>query len=385
MTITLINQQSALDQFVARMEQEEFITVDTEFMREKTYYAILCLVQIAGDTEAALIDPLAGLDYTRLWHLLHNPKVLKVFHSASQDLEIFLKESGQMPSPIFDSQVAAMTCGYGDSVSYAALVKEIAQANIDKSSRVTDWSQRPLSDSQLEYALADVTHLRTIYRHLAAEIENRGRSHWVTQVMASLTNPATYQIEPSRAWERLKPRSTSPKYLAVFKSLATWREQKAQDCNLPRGRILKDEAIGDLASILPRSLDALSKCRSVGASTAHSKFGDEIIAAVAQGLANQNLEKDSVLPYRNLDNEQLAVVDLLKLLLKIKCEEFQVAPKLIATVSDLEKLALDDNADVAALKDWQNEIFGKDALRLKQGKIAIGFREKALKLIELTE
>ncbi|MCX8501140.1 MAG: ribonuclease D [Alphaproteobacteria bacterium] len=382
--MNLIATQSALDEFVVRMNREEFVTIDTEFLREKTYYPQLCLLQIAGEAEAALIDPLCGLDLAPVWQLLGNGAILKVFHAARQDIEIFVNHTGRIPQPIFDTQIAAMVCGYGDSVSYETLVGKLAEAEIDKSSRFTDWSLRPLSAAQLTYALADVTHLRTIYRRLAAELVANGRQSWQEQELAVLTRLSTYQIEPETAWQRMKPRSNSARFMSIFKALAAWREAEAQRRNLPRGRLLKDDAIAEIASTAPKTIEALGRCRAVGVGIANGKLGEEILAVVQSSLAQVTpaATSNGAEPNRNR-GESRALVDLLKVLLKHQCELHGVAVKLVASVTELEDFAEEEASDLEMLTGWRREVFGTAALAMKQGKIALAIVDNQVRIIEI--
>lgn len=348
------------------------MTVDTEFMREKTYWPKLCLIQLGGESEARCIDPLAeGIDLSPVFELMANEKVLKVFHAARQDLEIFLHESGQMPTPVFDTQVAAMVCGFGDSVGYETLVSSIANRRIDKTLRFTDWARRPLSQKQLAYALGDVTHLRTVYLSLRDTLGQSGRECWLDQEMAYLLDPAHYRVVPEEAWKRLKARSRSPRFLGLLRELAAWRERTAQERDIPRNRLLRDEGLLEIAASAPTTVEALSELRSVSRGLAEGAMGEGILAAVrrAQKLTDRDLP---LLPEREeLPHGLGAVIDLLRVLLKMRCDETGVAQKLVATSHDLERIAADDNADVPALDGWRRTVFGEDALKLKHGKLAL--------------
>ncbi len=369
---TLITDTAELAAFCQRLSGADYVTVDTEFMREKTYYPQLCLVQVAGPEEACCIDPMApGMDLAPLFELLANPKVLKVFHAARQDIEIFLHLSGSVPAPLFDTQVAAMVCGFGDAVGYETLATQLARARIDKSLRFTDWAQRPLSDRQLHYALSDVTHLRVAYEKLMKKLERNGRLHWLAEEMDELALPGTYRVDPQDAWRRLKPRSNSPRFLAVVKALAAWREREAQERDVPRQRILRDEALMEVAAHPPTTTDDLARLRSFSKQAAEGRQGAAILEAVRQGL---DMPEDQVpkLPDRVEVPRGLGpVVDLLKVLLKLKCDQHDVAQKLVANTADIEAIAADDEADVPALHGWRREIFGEDALKLKHGRIAL--------------
>jgi ribonuclease D len=352
-----------------------FVTVDTEFMREATYYPILCLVQIAGEGEEHLVDPLAkGIDLTPFMELMGNKAVTKVFHAARQDVEIVYAKSGLIPEPLFDTQIAAMVCGFGESVSFSNLVKKIVGADVDKSSQFTDWSRRPLSAKQLTYALADVTHLRPVYRHLEQEVGKSGRAHWLAEELASLTSPETYRMHPDDAWQRLKLRVKSKKALGVLMEVAAWRERTAQALDVPRGRVLKDEAIYDIANQMPQTGEQLASLRTLHDGFSRSQRGQEILQAVKLGLDRPArslppLERGTPVPA-----EAAAVLDLLRVLLKARSAEHGVAPKLIATTEDLEQIALEAEADVPALHGWRRELFGEDALRLKRGELGLSVR-----------
>lgn len=379
MPIIADNQELAA--FCARLSSAPYITVDTEFMREKTYFPQLCLVQVAGPDEAHAIDPLApGIDLKPLFGLLADTSVLKVFHAARQDIEIFLYLSGAIPTPLFDTQVAAMVCGFGDAVSYETLASQLAKARIDKSMRFTDWSLRPLTEKQVQYALADVTHLRVAYEKLVRKLEKNGRLEWLGEEMAVLTEPGTYRTNPEDAWRRLKPRSSSPKFLAVLKELAAWREREAQERDIPRQRMLRDEALMEIAAHHPVNAGELSRTRGLGKGLVEGKMGAAILDAVQRGLA---LPEDQIPkpPERvELPRGLGPVVDLLKVLLKMKCDEHGVAQKLVANTSDIEAIAADDNADVAVMHGWRRELFGEDALALKHGRLGLGFCTDGRKL-----
>ncbi|MFA7431879.1 MAG: ribonuclease D [Rhodospirillaceae bacterium] len=368
----LITTTEALAAFCERVSTAEFITVDTEFMREKTYWPQLCLVQVGGPEEAWCIDPLAeGIDLTPLHDLLRNPRVLKVFHAARQDLEIFYNQMGSFPEPLFDTQVAAMVCGFGDSVGYETLAVKLAKASIDKSMRFTDWARRPLTDKQVRYALSDVTHLRVVYEKLARRLESTGRAHWLIQEMEILTDPSNYSVAPDEAWRRLKTRTKTPRFLGVVKELAAWREIEAQTRDVPRQRILRDESLLEIAAHAPTTTDQLERSRGFSRGQAEGKVGKAILDAVERG---RNLPEDQlpVPPDRKDIPPGLGpITDLLKVLLKMRCEEHDVAVKLVASSDDLELIADDDKADVAALKGWRWEIFGKDAIDLKHGRLAL--------------
>lgn len=350
----------------------DFVTVDTEFMREQTYWPKLCLIQMAGPDYECIIDPLAdGLDLGPFWQLMQNEDVVKVFHAARQDIEIVFHETGSIPTPVFDTQVAAMVCGFGDSVSYMSLVNQITGTTLDKSSRFTNWSHRPLSDKQLAYALADVTYLRDVYVHLTDEIKRADRASWLAEEMAVLTDRKTYDAAPENAWKRLKNRVKNRRSLGILIEVAAWREMTAQIQNVPRNRILRDDAIYDIANQAPTKVAQLANLRAVGDGITRSPRGAEIVAAVAKGLEKS---PDSVPPLRRptpLTAEETAALELLKVLLKSAAAKHGVAPRIIADASDLEAIARRDDPDIAALNGWRRRLFGEDALRLKRGELAL--------------
>ena len=355
----------------ARLARHPVITVDTEFLRETTYYPLLCVVQMASPDEAVVIDALAeGIDLKSFFELMANEKVLKVFHAARQDIEIVWHRAEIVPHPVFDTQVAAMVLGYGDSIAYDQLVERITGHRPDKTHRFTDWSRRPLSKEQVHYAISDVTHLRDVFTALDADLKKRGRSDWVSEEMDVLTSPKTYDFHPERAWERLKTRVRKPKELAVLMEVAAWREQEAQSRDVPRSRVLKDDAVGDIATHAPITIEKLGNLRSLPKGFDRSKWGSEIVAAVQRGLARDLSALPKLEKPRNNSNGA-AIVELLKVLLRMTSERHAVASKVIATVDDLEQIAADDNADVAALHGWRREMFGEAALSLKHGRLAL--------------
>ncbi|KAB7740505.1 ribonuclease D [Parvibaculum sedimenti] len=367
----------------ARLSTVGYVTVDTEFMRDSTFWSKLCLIQLAGPDDDFIIDPLApGLDLAPFYELMRNKQVVKVFHAARQDIEIFWHEAETIPDPLFDTQVAAMVCGFGDSVGYETLVKRLTGGSVDKSSRFTDWARRPLSDKQLQYASGDVTHLRKIYEVLARRLTQTGRARWVAEEMAILQDPETYTTRPEDAWKRLKVRFKGSKGLAVLVEVAAWRERQAQDRDLPRSRVLKDDALAEIATQIPRSLEELDRLRAVPKGLSNNRSAAALMEAIERGL---NMPEDQIPVVK--DAEPLPpgigpLVELLKVLLAMRCEEHEVAQKLIAKVSDLEHIAAHDEADVPALKGWRREVFGADALRLKRGELAIGAKGKRIILIE---
>ena len=378
----LVTKTADLAEACARLARHPFVTVDTEFLRETTYFPILCVAQVASPDEAIVIDALAGgIDLAPFYDLMANEAVLKVFHAARQDIEIVWHRAGLIPHPIFDTQVAAMVLGYGDSISYDQLVQRITGDHIDKSNRFTDWTRRPLSEAQVRYAISDVTHLRDVYLKLSADLKKRGRAGWVEREMEVLTSPATYRLEPEKAWERLKTRVRRPKELAVLIELAAWREREAQARDVPRGRVIKDEVVGEIAIQAPTTPEKLAHLRSVPKGFERSKWGNDIIAAVERGLARDpktlpRLERHSPAP------NGAATVELLKVLLRMTAEQNGVAAKVIATVDDLDRIAGDDEADVAALKGWRRELFGEKALALKHGRLALAVENGRVVTVE---
>lgn len=362
--------------FCRRLEGDStYIAVDTEFVREKTYRSRLCLIQIADAEEARCIDPLAhGIDLNPLCDLMMNPKITKVFHAARQDIEIFLEMIGSVPTPLFDTQIAAMVCGFGDSVSYEVLVNKLTKAKIDKSIRFTDWSQRPLSKQQIQYALDDVTYLRLIYAQLYRQLESQERLSWLNEELNTLTDPATYHIKPQEIWRKLRPISNNPRFLAILRELAAWRELEAQDRNLPRQHIIRDEAIMELATIIPSTVEELARVRFLSKRTdIMQRYGQEIMAAITRGSTAPLDQCPVILPKKNpLPTGVSAIADLLRVLLKMKCSQHCVAQRLIASVEDLEKIAC-GNYDVPSMYGWRWEIFGADALRVRRGELALTF------------
>ena len=367
----LITTTSELAAACERLAQHPVITVDTEFLRETTYYPLLCVVQMASPDEALVIDALAeGIDLKPFFELMANEKVLKVFHAARQDIEIVWHSANIVPHPIFDTQVAAMVLGYGDSIAYDQLVERITGHRPDKTHRFTDWSRRPLTSEQVHYAISDVTHLRDVFTALDADLKKRGRNDWVSEEMEVLTSPRTYDFHPERAWERLKTRVRKPKELAVLIEIAAWREQEAQSRDVPRSRVLKDDAVGDIATHAPTSVERLASLRSLPKGFERSKWGAEVLAAVQRGLARDPSALPKLEKPRNNSNGA-AIVELLKVLLRMTSERHAVATKVIATVDDLEQIAADDEADVAALHGWRRDLFGEAALALKHGRLAL--------------
>src|SRR5579864_8107615 len=381
-----ITDTAGLAEFCGRQKGTRFVAVDTEFMRERTYWPILCLVQVAGPDEAVAIDALApGIDLAPLLELMADASILKVFHAARQDLEIFFQLSGQVPHPIFDTQIAAMVCGFGDSASYETLVKRLARANLDKASRFTDWAHRPLTPRQIEYALADVVHLRTVYERLQELLAQNGRALWFAEEMADLVDPALYRGEPTEAWRRFRLRGRADRrMLGVPRAVAAWREAAAQQRDLPRGRIMRDEAILEIAAHAPKTIETLARTRSLGRGVAEGKLGREILEAVAQGLADP--DPPPAIPAKAEAPPGIGpLIELLRVLLKQRCEDFAVAQKLVASADDLEAIAVADDAPVRALSGWRREVFGADALALKHGRLALTAGRGRIQLVPLPE
>ena len=380
----IITDTRTLAEACAKCAKGPYCTVDTEFLRETTFWPVLCLIQVACPDDEWIVDVMADdIDLQPFFDLMANEDVVKVFHAARQDIEIIYNLAGLIPHPVFDSQVAAMVCGYGDSISYDQLVYKITGHRVDKSSRFTDWSKRPLSEKQLEYALADVTHLRDVYLSLSASLEEQNRSHWVSEEMEILTSPSTYDVPPENAWKRLKMRARKPRELAIMKAVAEWREITARTNNVPRGRVVRDDAIYDISARAPSSLKQLSELRGLSRGFDKSRYGEGLLAAIelAKSMPDSDLPK---IPRPKQAPEGCgAATEMLKVLLKLTVEKHGVAAKIIATVDDLEKIAADDKADVAALKGWRKELFGNSALDLKNGRIALGYSNRAVQVIDL--
>ena len=379
----LITTTDDLAAFCKPLATTEFIAVDTEFMRERTYWPKLCLAQVAGPDDAAAIDALAeGIDLAPLDELMANAKVLKVFHAARQDLEIFYLRMNEVLQPLFDTQIAAMVCGHGEAASYESLATKLAKAKIDKSSRFTDWSRRPLSERQISYALSDVTHLRVVYEKLRRQLEKSGRLSWITEEVAVLNDPATYRADPEQAWRRLKPRGASSRLLGTLKEVAAWRERTAQRIDIPRQRLLRDEQLLEIASHAPKTVEELALTRGLGRGFAEGWQGREIMEAIER--ARNVPEAD--LPTRDKAPEQLrapsAVVDLLRTLLRLKAEQAGVAGRLVASADELDRLAA-GKRDIAALKGWRREVFGSDAVDLIEGRLALSLAGDQAKLIPI--
>jgi len=377
-----ITATSELADACRRMAKRPFVTIDTEFLRETTYYPLLCVAQMASAEEAVVIDALApGINLAPFYELMADEKAMKVFHAARQDIEIVWHAAKLIPHPIFDTQVAAMVLGYGDSISYDQLVARITGDTLDKSHRFTDWTRRPLSEAQLRYAISDVTHLRQVYLKLVEDLRQRGRAEWVEDEMRVLTSPETYRLEPENAWQRLKTRVRKPNELAVLIEVAAWREREAQARDVPRSRVLKDEVIGDIAVQAPTSAEKLAHLRSLPKGFERSRWGEAIVAAVARGLARDPKTLPRPVRAQSATNGA-AVVELLKVLLRLVSERHHVAAKVIATVDDLERIAADDTADVPALTGWRRELFGEKALALKHGKLALAMEKGRIAVVE---
>ena len=382
--MSVITTNEALKALCDRLSKSDYVTVDTEFLRDKTYYSKLCLIQIADDNEYHAIDTLAGgLDLAPFYDLMANENVVKVFHAAKQDIEIFVNQANVIPKPLFDSQIAAMVCGFGDSIGYEKLVMALCNKTLDKSTRFTDWSRRPLTERQIDYALGDVTHLRTIYKKLKEKLETSGREHWLSEEIGDMLNIDTYIIKPENAWKRIKIRNSNRRFNAIVHRIAEWREQEAQHRNLPRNRIMRDEVLLELSAVRPTHTNALTSIRGLGANFASSKSGTAVINIIKDAL---DLPDDALPvisrrkpPSQNTD----PIVELLKVLLKLVCKSENVAPKLLANVDDLEKIAENDDADVKALHGWRYDIFGKNALALKNGEVAFAIKDGEIKVFPI--
>ena len=380
--MSLITNSAALADICKTLSRADYLTVDTEFMRESTFWPQLCLLQIAGPDDAVAVDPLAeNIDLSPVLELLADASIIKVMHAARQDMEIFFHLSGELPRPLFDTQVAAMVCGFGDQVGYEALIAKLTGTRLDKSSRFTDWARRPLSDEQLKYALADVTHLRPAYEALREQVKESGRGDWIEAEISLLCDPAIYRVEPDQAWRRLKPKRNEPRYLAVLQAVAAWRETEALTRNVPRNRVVRDEILLQLAARPPSDAAALDRVRGLSRGFSSGRLGVGLLEAVAQGLALSAEASPTAQLKPELPSGIGPLTDLLKVLLKHKCEEHQVAQRLVANVSDLEQIAADDDADVSALRGWRRELFGADALRLKHGEVALSATGTHVRLV----
>ena len=380
----LVTDTAALTALCGRLAAEPFVTIDTEFMRERTYYPELCVVQLAGERDVAVIDTLApGIDLLPLGDLLADTGVVKVFHAARQDVEIFLERFGQVPAPLFDTQVAAMVAGFGDQVGYDALVGALTGGQIDKAHRFSDWSARPLSPAQVAYAAADVTYLRQVYERLTEKLARDGRLDWVAEEMAVLAQPGTYRPEPETMWERLRPRTANRRMLGLLRAAAAWREREAQRVNIPRQRLLKDESLLEIAATAPTSAEALARVRGISRGFAEGRSGAGLVAALQEAAALPESALPEAPRAKDGPRASPALVSLLKVLLAAKCEEHNVAPKLLASSDDLDRLATEPAPDIPALHGWRREMFGADALALKAGSIPLGVEGKRVRLVRV--
>lgn len=381
----LITNTKALEDVVETLSKSEFVTVDTEFMRESTYWPELCLIQLASPDIAVIVDPLAPeINLTPLCDLMKNKDVVKVFHAARQDVEIIYKLGGIIPTPLFDTQVAGSVCGFGESISYEQIVERITGKHIDKSSRYTDWSLRPLSEKQLSYALADVTHLRDVYKYLEKQLKENGRTHWLDDEMAVLTSTKTYDMPNEDAWKRIKGRVRKPRELAILQKIAAWREQEAKNRNVPRGRVLKDEGLIEIATQQPKDQAALARLRSIPKGWERSASADELLKAVKAGLEVELADLPPIHKHVALSNGTAAAIELLRVLLKLVADEENIAPRIIANNDDLEKIAKHDkNSDIAALKGWRYKIFGEKAEKMLNGQLGVYFRNGKILTKEL--
>jgi ribonuclease D len=382
----IVETNEALSVLVEELSAAPYLALDTEFLRDQTYYPRLCLIQVAAPHAEGIIDPLApGMDLAPFFELLKRPNIVKVLHAARQDIEIFYLKAGVIPDPLFDTQVAAMVCGFGDAASYETLARKLTGVEIDKSARFTDWSHRPLSKRQLEYALADVTYLKAIYEKLSAQLARSGRAAWVEEEIAALKDPKLYRLDPELAWKRLKPRTANKRFLAMLAALAAWREREAQARDIPRGRVLKDEALTEIAAHPPEKGEALERVRAVPRGFANSKLGKSLMEAVESGRHMAPPEAMAPLPSRRRREPSPAAIDLLKTLLRLRAEAAHVAPRLIANSEDIEKLAAYEDEDLPALHGWRAEVFGKDALALRKGDLAIALENGEAVVVELEE
>ena len=382
--MTLITETSKLIDACERFSRDSFLAIDTEFMRERTYYPQLCLIQIAGKDEAVTVDALATeINLNPILDLMANHKIIKVFHACRQDMEIFFNLNRRIPFPVFDTQIGAMVCGYGESVGYDKLVRQITGVQIDKSSRFTDWSHRPLSKQQLNYALSDVTHLRTVYESLLNQLEKNGRINWLNEEFQNVLNPKTYDIPLDQIWKRLKIKSGKPKFLILVRELCAFREKEAQSRNIPRNRVIRDDVLLDIAARSPSSSVDLAKVRSLSTQFAEGRLGKSILRVVAEASNIPESDAPQLEKLNKSKPQKPALIELLKVLLKHKSEDNNVAQKLIASTADLEAIAENDNANVLALSGWRKDVFGDDALLLKSGKIALSAAGDRIKVIRI--
>ena len=382
----IIDTAPALSALIAELEGAPYIALDTEFMRDQTYWPKLCLLQVAAPGGiAAIVDPMSGIDLAPFYKLLALPRIVKVLHAARQDIEIFHHQGHVIPDPLFDTQIAAMVCGFGEAASYETLARKLAHAEIDKSARFTDWSRRPLSPRQLEYALADVTHLCVVYEALSAQLERTGRESWVAEEMGALQEPALYRLDPADAWKRLKARTTNKRFIAVLAAIAAWREREAQARDIPRNRVIKDEALLEIAAHPPGDAEGLERIRAVPKGFAASKLGKGLLDAIEAGRHAQPPEGFEPERPRRKREPSPAVIDLLKTLLRLRAEASHVAPRLIANSDDIERIAACEDEGVAALHGWRADVFGNDARALRDGKLAIALENGEAVVVELED
>ncbi len=381
----LIETTQALEALCDRLAQERFVTLDTEFMRERTYWPELCVVQLAGAQEVAIVDAEAPeINLAALGRLLADERVLKVVHAGRQDIEIFVLKFGAVPRPVFDTQIAAMVAGFGEQVGYDALVSSLAGGHIDKVHRFSDWSARPLSAAQIAYAAADVTWLRVVHERLCERLQHEGRLGWVEQEMAALASPAIYRTDPEAAWERLHPKSGNRRFLGMLRAIAAWREREAQQANIPRQRLVKDETLSEIAANAPDTPAALARARGITRGFAEGRMGASLLAAIAEAASEPEASLPEAAAPRST-RPSPALVALLKVLLAAKAEEHHVAPRLVASSEDIERLALGEEAGIGALEAWRRTVFGDDALALRDGRLALGVEGRRVKLIDTTD
>ncbi len=380
----LISTNDELKQLCDKLRSSRFLAIDTEFIRDRTYWPRLCLIQVAGENDVGAIDPLAdGIDLAPLLELLYDPNILKVFHAARQDLEIFFHMTGKVPAPIADTQVMGMVCGFGESVSYENIVAKLAKGTIDKSSRFTDWALRPLSEKQLHYALDDVRYLRPVFEKLEKKLLELNRADWIEEEMNILREPTTYRLEPDQAWKRLKIKMDKPKFFTLVKDLCAWREREAQNIDIPRNRVIRDEALMEIVHHVPRDANELARVRGLSAEFAKNRLGQGIIDVIKNAQSRTPDALPDELRKNHLPSSLGAVVDMLKVLLRLVAEDNDVAPKLISNSSDLDILAEHDDADVLAMKGWRYELFGKKAVALKHGKLALKLNKNKIQFIDV--
>jgi ribonuclease D len=382
----IIESTADLQELANELATAPYVALDTEFMRDSTYWPKLCLIQIAAPDVAAIIDPLAeGIDLTPFFELIAKPEIVKVLHAGRQDIEIFWNKGHVIPDPLFDTQIVAMVCGFGEAASYETLARKIAHAEVDKSARFTDWGRRPLTRRQLEYALADVTHLRVVYEKLDEELKRTNRASWVSEEIAALKSEELYALDPTLAWKRLKPRTANKRFLTALQAVAEWREREAQARDVPRNRVLKDEVLLELAATPPEDGEALERIRAVPKGFGSSKMGRSLLEAIAAAKNNPPPAFVPELNRRHRHDPSPAAVDLLKTLLRLRAEQARVAPRLIANADDIERLACGDDEGVAALTGWRREVFGKDAIALRNGQLAIALENNEAVVVELED